>query len=252
MRRVDVAKPERRVAVLCCAAAVLAGLMAVGCASADPAGGPSAPVPGRPVPAAVLPRLTAIADRAAREHGGAVPAWVSVVVTTHQKALTSATPGDTVTAGEKTAVYLVTMKGHFTAEMAPPGGQAPTGTYLSLVINARTFQGLDLGLSSKLPPVVPDSLGPVTYLRVGTAIGHCAKGTGFAMSLAPDRHGQRTPVAAAVWFAGHGGVAGIPHSGWRVTSQNGAAATVESGSVTLHVVQGPDKTWQVDSGQRCS
>ena len=29
-------------------------------------------------------------------------------------------------------------------------------------------------------------------------------------------------------------------------------ATVRSGPVTLHVVQGPDRTWQVDSGSWCS
>ena len=46
----------------------------------------------------------------------------------------------------------------------PPGGKAPTGRYLSLVIDARTFAGLDMGLSDRPPPVRPSSLGPVTYL----------------------------------------------------------------------------------------
>ena len=89
--------------------------------------------PGRPVPTSALRTLTAIADRVARlDDGHRAPAWVSVVVTTHAKALTSATPGDTEPLGQQTIVYLITMKGHFVAEDAsgPPGTHPPTGTYL--------------------------------------------------------------------------------------------------------------------------
>jgi hypothetical protein len=70
--------------------------------------------------------------------------------------------------GQKTIVYLVTMKGHFVAEdvPTPSGAHAPTGTYLSIVINARSLESLDFGLSPKPPPVAPSSFGPVTYLRV--------------------------------------------------------------------------------------
>jgi hypothetical protein len=46
----------------------------------------------------------------------------------------------------------------------PAGAKAPTGRYLSLVVDARTFRGLDFGISAKPPPVAPASLGPVTYL----------------------------------------------------------------------------------------
>jgi hypothetical protein len=35
-------------------------------------------------------------------------------------------------------------------------------------------------------------------------------GSAFALSLVSDRDGQPTPVAAAAWFARHGGVAGVP------------------------------------------
>jgi hypothetical protein len=35
---------------------------------------------------------------------------------------------------------------------------------LSIVLNARTFESLDFGLSPKPPPVAPASFGPVTYL----------------------------------------------------------------------------------------
>ena len=149
-------------------AATLAGLVLIGCGSVkQPGDAPSRPVPGRPVPTSALHNLRVIAERAARVNGDRAPAWVTVVVTTHEKALTSATPGDTEPFGQNTIVYLVTMKGHFVARDAstPPGAHAPAGTYLSMVINARTFKSLDFGVSGKPPPVAPGSLGPVTYLK---------------------------------------------------------------------------------------
>jgi hypothetical protein len=94
------------------------------------------------------------------------PAWVSVVTTTRQKALTSATPGDTIPGSGKTIVYLLTMEGRFVDDFAsvPPGASSPTGRYLSDVIDAKTFQGLDFGLGANPPSVAPASLGPLTYL----------------------------------------------------------------------------------------
>ena len=90
---------------------------------------------------------------------------------------------------------------------------------------------------------------PVTAATTRSA---CASGSAFALSLVSDRGGQPTPVAAAAWFARHGGVAGVPDGGWREAGRHGSSATVQSGRVTLHVVQGPDRTWQVDSGSWCS
>ena len=55
------------------------------------------------------------------------------------------------------------------------------------------------------------------------------------------------PAAAAAWFARHGGLTGIPAQGWRQVSRSGSGATVESGAVTLHVTQGPDRTWQLEA-----
>jgi hypothetical protein len=85
-----------------------------------------------------------------------------------------------------------------------------------------------------------------------TARPTCASGSAFALSLVSDRGGQPTPVAAAAWFARHGGVAGVPARGWRQASRHGRDAAVRSGPVTVHAVQGPDRTWQVDSGSWCS
>jgi hypothetical protein len=122
--------------------------------------------PGQPVPASAVHRLAAIADRAVTSNGGQPVAWATAVVTTHAKALTSATPGDT-TPGGKAIVYLVTIKGHFVCGpcSVPPGAQAPTGTYLSLVIDAKTFAGTDFGISPRPPPVLAAHFGPVTYLK---------------------------------------------------------------------------------------
>jgi hypothetical protein len=139
--------------------AVVALALAVAGCGDPPAGA------GRPVPAAAIARLTAMARSAARINGDPAPAWITAVMTTRAKALTSATPGDYVPDSAHTTVFLVTMRGHFTADApGPPGAKAPTGRYVSLVIDARTFQGLDFGISPRAPPVAPASLGPVTYL----------------------------------------------------------------------------------------
>jgi len=129
---------------------------------------PSGPIPGQPVPTSAIHRLTVQAERVAKGDGDATPVWVSVVVTTRAKALTSATPGDTVPGDQNTIVYLVKMKGHFVDNSAPgpSGPKAPVGEYLSLVIDAKTFEGTDFGLSRRAPPERPGSFGPVTYLKV--------------------------------------------------------------------------------------
>ena len=160
MHPLSTARPPRRVpAVLACAAAIASVLAAAGCGRALAAG-------GAPVPASAIGRLAAIAHRAATINGDPAPAWITAVVTTRAKALTSATPGDYVPGSGHVKVFLITMRGHFTAGEAsgPPGARAPTGRYLSLVIDAKTFRGLDFGISPKPPPVPPASLGPVTYL----------------------------------------------------------------------------------------
>jgi len=128
---------------------------------------PALAEPGQPVPASAVQRLTAIADWAVRWNGAHPVAWATAVVTTHAKALTSATPGDT-TLRAKAVVYLVTIKGYFVCVSCsvPLGDPAPTGTYLSLVINARTFTETDFGIGPTPPPVPPARFGPVTYLKV--------------------------------------------------------------------------------------
>src|SRR5690348_11395276 len=128
----------------------------------------------RPVPASAVPRLRAIAKRFAKLNGGRALTQATAVLTTHRKALTSATPGDFVPGSGGVPVYLVTMQGRFTVDApGPPGAAAPAGRYASLVLDARTFAGLDMGVGDNPPPVSPDSLGLVTDLLVPPAgAGH--------------------------------------------------------------------------------
>ena len=140
-------------------ALIAAALTVAGCGGATAA-------TGRPVPRPVVPRLTAITERAARLNGDRHPTWATAVLTTHAQALRSATPGDFVPDWRGVPVYLVTIRGQFVCNTCtgPPGAKAPNGTYISLVIDAKNFSGLDFGISPTPPPVVPASLGPVTYL----------------------------------------------------------------------------------------
>jgi hypothetical protein len=170
MHGITAARPLARMTA---ALAVVSGLAVAGCSGSTtaPPGSPvstaSAVSTASPVPASAISRLTAIARRAASENGDSTPSWVTAVLTTHAKALTSATPGDFEPSGGNVKVFLVTMRGKFTDDAAtgPPGAAAPTGRYLSIVVNASTFQVTDFGLSRNPPPVSPASLGPVTYLR---------------------------------------------------------------------------------------
>jgi len=152
-------------------AGIMVGVAVIGLALSGAFEGQAAParnglVPGEPVPSSAVPELDAIAASFARENGGTRPQWVSAVLTNHVRALQSALPGDTERKLAGVTVYLVTMEGHFIGYEAslPAGAALPTGRYLSIVVNARTFQVMTWGLSPKAPTVAPASLGPVRYL----------------------------------------------------------------------------------------
>lgn len=91
-----------------------------------------APGSGAPVPAPAISRLTVIGGRAAKASGDTAPSWMTAVLTTRAKALTSATPGDFVPGAGDVPVFLVTMRGTFVATAAsrPPGtdGQVRPGS----------------------------------------------------------------------------------------------------------------------------
>ncbi|QNK81634.1 hypothetical protein [Nakamurella sp. PAMC28650] len=80
--------------------------------------------------------------------------------------------------------------------------------------------------------------------------------SGFALSLAAGTRGSADPLTAARTFLREGGVSGFGTSTSRWTLHTRAAlvpgsATVTEGSVSLHATQLPDKTWVIDSGERC-
>lgn len=153
-------------------AGIIVGLAGIGLAISSAFVGPSAGATGAvarglAVSAKAVSRLDSIAASFIREDGGVRPDWVTAVLTTRARARESATAGDTESAEMGSKVYLITMKGSFTGSEAsgPPGGAAPAGSYLSVVVNARSFAVLSWGLSPHAPPVSPASLGPVRYLR---------------------------------------------------------------------------------------
>jgi len=139
--------------------AVAAPLVLSGCAS-----GPG-PRQAAVIPAGTQKRLLALAEQMAKAVGDPDPEWLSVVASTHEKAVQSSS-GD-LAGGPAFPAYLITMKGHFTASdtTGPAGSKAPTGQYVTLVVDARTLQGTDFGIAPGPPPQPASSLGPVTYLK---------------------------------------------------------------------------------------
>lgn len=116
---------------------------------------------------AALVRLRAIAKNLARINGDWMPSSVTAVATTQAKALSLATPGAPGLAADDTPVYLVTMTGDFNRPAcgehpgtgARPAGGAPSGRYLSVVVNARSFTVTGTGLSRTPPPASAAGLG---------------------------------------------------------------------------------------------
>jgi hypothetical protein len=132
---------------------------------------------------------------------------------------------------------------------APPAGAASPGTVyrtVTLIDDQSMKLGGNFDCSSTPAVNSPDSELPSAPSDSSSPSPTCS---GFALSLASDRGGQSSPINAAVWFAQHGAVPGIPKTGWKEVSAGKAEATVQSGGVHLHVIEGPDQTWQVDSGQ---
>jgi len=138
--------------------------------------------------------------------------------------------------------------GELIAPASSAGAASPGTVYRTItVIDDQSMKlGGNFDCGSTKTVNSPDSALPPAPSASSSPSPACS---GFALSLASDRGGQSSPVAAAVWFAQHGAVQGIPKIGWNVVSTGKAEGTVQSGGVQLHVIEGPDQTWQVDSGQ---
>ena len=132
---------------------------------------------------------------------------------------------------------------------APDGGAASPGSVyrtITLIDDQTMKLGGNFACASTTAANAPDSELPSTPRASSSPSPTCS---GFALSLASDRGGQSSPTNAAVWFAQHSSVHGIPKAGWKEVSTGKAEATVQSGGVQLHVIEGSDQSWQVDSGQ---
>ncbi len=153
-------------------AGIIVGLAGIGLAISSAFVGPSAGATGAvarglAVSARAVSRLDSIAASFIRRDGSVRPDWVTAVLTTRARALELATAEDSQPSELGTRVYLITMKGSFAGYegSGPPGSAAPAGSYLSIVVNARSFAVLGWGLSPHPPPIPPGSLGRVRYLR---------------------------------------------------------------------------------------
>lgn len=103
-------------------------------------------------------RLLTIALRAAAANGDRRPSLIQHTEATRYRANLIA--GGDIVPGN-TWCYLTAERGRFIAKDAssPAGGHRPKGTVITLVVNARTGQGLDFGLSNRYPDL--RKLGPV-------------------------------------------------------------------------------------------
>ena len=181
----------------------------------------SPPRAGSKIPAAALARLTKVAREVARANGDVHASHVLAVATTHAAALRVATPGDStpsVPAGMP--VYLITMRGRFTAyDSSPPsGGSLPKGTFLAVVVDAATFRVTDWGLGTRPSPVKLSLLGRVHTLRLASAapVRNAAKGAKLTSRLVLSR----TKVQAG---ASIGAVLVVTNPGTRINETNGCA-----------------------------
>jgi uncharacterized Zn-binding protein involved in type VI secretion len=115
------------------------------------------------MPAATQVHLTQIAGQLAQSNGDQHPRWVYVATMSYDRAMDFAGGGDQAPVPGNPPVYLIVMKGDFTATGAsvPSGASAPSGTYLSAIYDARNFRGYEVGVTNTEPPPV----GPVTYLQ---------------------------------------------------------------------------------------
>lgn len=115
----------------------------------------------RPGPEPHLSERTvlALANRAATGAGDPSPTLIQHVESTRFNAVRISS-GDLVFAWNWS--YLIAVRGHFIATdvSVPPGAKAPTGSVLTLVVDAATGQTTDFGLGNRYPPLT--ELGPVT------------------------------------------------------------------------------------------
>jgi hypothetical protein len=124
---------------------------------------------GPPIPAEVIPQLTATAAQIAAAHEEPAPACIAAVATTRVKALEALSAGS-MPARFDLPSYAVVMTGHFASYRgAPPGSQIKLprrGRCLVAIIDAATLTHTDVGLREHKGGEIDllRQLGPVSFL----------------------------------------------------------------------------------------
>jgi len=115
--------------------------------------------PGAPVPSAAATKLQAQAFPAVKNHGDAKPDWIVAVRTTFAQAMAAVDRGGKVpTVNPGTPVYVYLGYGDF---------ETGAGSYISAIIDAKTFSVYESGLSHQGPALPLASLGPLASLTGG-------------------------------------------------------------------------------------
>jgi hypothetical protein len=85
-------------------------------------------------------------------------------------------------------------------------------------------------------------------------VASCQAQAAFSASIALGITGEPTAVKAAERFVLHGSVPGYgdASSRWQITRHDPNGVTLTAGTVRLHAFQLTNKTWVVDSGERCA
>jgi len=97
-----------------------------------------------------------------------------------------------------------------------------------------------------LSPILAGCGGPLEEALPGK----CVLATSFQLSLASTTGGQLNPVAAAANTRVPG--FSIPSTGWHAAvAPSDHIQVLRSGDIQVQVVEGPDGTWQVESGGVC-
>jgi len=105
-------------------------------------------------------KIKEIAAAWAHDLGEAAPRALEYAESNRATAVMAMSRGDVV--ADVNDVFLVEMEGHFVAQGAPrpPGMRAPSGSVLTLVIDAFTGQTLDIGISDRKTDM--RALGPMS------------------------------------------------------------------------------------------
>lgn len=128
--------------------------------------GKRSPLPTKPlIRPQDIPALTSTVARIALAYGDGDPVSAAALATTRGRALAVVTPRNSLSNQDDRPVYLVVVRGRFTALSWQSGARPPQKAYLYLVLDPSALSVTDLSLSDS-PPLLPlASLGTVSYLE---------------------------------------------------------------------------------------